>query len=199
MRCLLRLPLMMSAVMALTACASTRNRGPAPDSPVQVTQRVVYYQVDLLDPRTLSRAMWDQGMTNESGVVGVTRTRYQWFFQAVPDNDGSCTIRSVRVTGEIRITLPRWTAPAGTSPERRSWWSSYSSAVNVHENTHVSIMHEYFQDMLRTLEGLKGGDCTLLRARGYDILEKGARAMEQRQQEFDRTDRGIPLGYPPPD
>lgn len=168
------------------------------DAAIQVTQRTTYYQVDLLDPRTLSRAMWDQGLVTQSGVIGATRSNYRWFFEAVPTGPGACAIRALRVTGELRITLPRWTAPTGTSPERRQWWQSYASAVNAHENTHVSILHEYFREMVKTLDGMTGGDCAQLRDRGNALLRTGAAVMEERQREFDRSDRGIPIGYPPP-
>ena len=165
---------------------------------IQVVQRTTYYQVDLLDPRTLSRAMWDQGVADRSGTVGATRYQYQWSFETSQTGPGACAIQAVRVMGEVRITLPRWTAPTGTSPERRQWWLQYSSSVSTHENTHVSILNDYFREMLRTLEGMNGTECNQLRDRGYAVLRAGAAVMDERQKEFDRSDRGIPIGYPPP-
>ena len=193
----LLLCVVVAAIVLLPGCATRRNRS-AKDAAIQVVQNTRYYQVDLLDPRTLSRAMWDMGIANESGVVGVTRTQYRWYFEAAQTGPNVCTIRSVRVTGELNIMLPRWTAPTGTSTERRQWWATYSSGVSSHENTHVSILKDYFREMIKTLEGMTGNDCARLRDQGDDILRRGAAAMQERQNEFDRTDRGIPIGYPPP-
>jgi predicted secreted Zn-dependent protease len=191
--------LVVCALYAMSGCAA--RRGPqtiANEKEIEVTLRTSYYQVDLLDPRTLSRAMWDMGMAPRSGVVGTTSSRFQWLFNAVPSGNGMCSIRDVRVTGEVGITLPRWTPPVGTSPERRSWWTAYSSAVRTHENTHVEILRDYFRKTLRQAEGMTGRGCEQLQVSAREIFRKATAAMEQKQQDFDRTDRGILIGNPPP-
>jgi predicted secreted Zn-dependent protease len=157
-----------------------------------------YYMVDLNDPMTLTRAMWDQGMSARSGVVGSASQRYRWSFEAAPVREGGCVIRALRATGEIVITLPRWSAPSGSSSARRLWWQLYLNNITAHENTHVHIFEDHLREMLRVVEGIVAADCAAARASAREALQRGADEMNRRQVEFDRSDASVSVTLPPP-
>jgi predicted secreted Zn-dependent protease len=184
--------------LLLCGCSARRPARLMADNPaIQISLRTTYYMVDLNDPRSLSRGMWDAGLTGRSGVVGSASPSYRWSFDAVSEGR-VCVVRSLRVTGEMRITLPRWSAPTGTSQERRLWWQGYSSSIALHEQMHVRIFEDYVRDMLRAVEGMSAPDCGEARSRALSALRRGTEVMNQRQAEFDRSDGTIMLGLPPP-
>jgi predicted secreted Zn-dependent protease len=196
-RTILSLLLIVGALSA-SGCAARRGVRLLPEvSAIQINVNTRYYPVDLSDPRSLSRAMWDQGLSGVSGAVGSASPAYRWTYDLVPTERG-CVISSLRATGEFTITLPRWTAPTGTSQERRLWWQSYASSVAAHENTHVRIFEDHLREVLRTVEGASGQDCNQARTIARNALQRITEDMNRRQAEFDRSDGTLMIGPPPP-
>ncbi len=71
----------------------------------------------------------------------------------------SCTLRDVRVTLSVTMTLPRWNPPADASARLVAAWRDYLDHVKLHEAGHRAIAEQYAHRLLTTLTGLRAASC----------------------------------------
>jgi predicted secreted Zn-dependent protease len=71
----------------------------------------------------------------------------------------SCTLRDVRVTLNVTMTLPRWNPPADAPTGLLASWRTYLDHVKIHEAGHRVIAEQYAHRLLTALTGLRAASC----------------------------------------
>ena len=60
---------------------------------------------------------------------------------------GKCRVSKASVTVKAKITLPRWSRPAGAAEDTRLIWGALAGDIKRHEESHVSIARDYARQM----------------------------------------------------
>jgi predicted secreted Zn-dependent protease len=64
----------------------------------------------------------------------------------------NCDLSAAVVTYQINVTLPRWQAPAGASPELIVTWERYIQNLSVHEKGHVNNVVSNYPGILTVIQ-----------------------------------------------
>ena len=159
--------------------------------------RVEHYMIWGVTARELREQMNKYGPVGQTGIRadGYTSWNIQWRFD-YDRTRSSCTAINIRVTTDLRMTMPSWIPPARATPALIARWKRFESALRRHEDGHVAIAAETGDEVLRVLRANPGGrDCAEVAARlnaaGQAVLEESKR----RQDRYDRdTDSGRKQG-----
>jgi predicted secreted Zn-dependent protease len=106
-----------------------------------------------------------------------------------------CAVDSVATKLDLKVRLPRWSPPAGASPDLSTRWERYMDALRVHENGHLQTGRDLESNFKRAASGIVTADCgalgTALRA-SFDSLLRQA---NQRDKDYDaQTGHGATQG-----
>ena len=164
---------------------------------VTPTLRVEHYMIWGVTARELRAQMDKYGPVGLNGIRadGYTAWNIQWRFD-YDRTRTTCTAIDIRVTVDLRMTMPRWIPPARATPALIARWKRFETALRRHEDGHVAIATESGDEVLRVLHAKPGGrDCAEVGARlnaaGQAVLEESKR----RQDRYDRdTDSGRKQG-----
>lgn len=123
------------------------------------------------------------------GAQGVTQPYLKYRFTFKYDRKGRCRIAktgSSAVTMSFRVTLPRWSATAGTDRTTASWWASELRDTAAHERHHVRL----WKKALREANRVVGSSSCRNVARRLDAVWKKAIAANCR---YDSSQYGISM------
>jgi predicted secreted Zn-dependent protease len=106
-----------------------------------------------------------------------------------------CAVDSVSTRLELKMTLPRWSPPPGTSATFIQHYEAYVAALKLHENGHLEHGRAFENELKSALRSIPYQSCPALdgavRARYSELLE------EYRQKDLDydaRTAHGKTQG-----
>lgn len=85
----------------------------------------------------------------------------EWTYAERRSAEG-CTLRDVRVTLMMTMTLPRWNPPADAPARLVAAWREYLDHVKIHEAGHQAIADQYARRLLTALTGLRAASCDAL-------------------------------------
>jgi len=147
-----------------------------------------YYTVTGTTARALRAEIDAKGPIGEDGrrSDGYTHWAMNWSY-GFDTGAAGCTTSRVVVDLDIRMTLPRWSAPPGTDAELISRWNRYVAAVRIHEDGHRNLAETAARDMRQALlVERSASDCDTLRNR----LDSRANALlddlRKQQAAYDR-------------
>lgn len=161
-------------------------------SPAQ-TPTMEYYTIQGNSARELRDQMNRLGPLDDAGKRGHGNTHWniRWHYDHDRAPQG-CAITNIRVTLDLRVTLPRWT-PGPSAPQGLvETWTRYIGALRLHELGHVDLAIAAADEVRRVLEAnRRGPDCptteATMNAAGMKVLDD----LRRRQARYDReTDSG---------
>lgn len=123
----------------------------------------------------------------DSSFVGETRSPMRWTWRTEAAN-GTCSIRSVSVSVNAQITLPRWTPPADTEPGVAAEWKRFIAALETHESGHKDISAKAGSEIVTRLNGLSGL-CSQIGTRANDVARAIVDKASDEQKTYDAVTR----------
>lgn len=174
----------------LLACA------PLIATAVSPSLTVDYYPIVGVTARALRAEMNRLGPTNEAGRNdGNTNWDIQWRYD-YDRNAGGCKAANVRVTLEVRITMPRWTPPANAPRTLIVTWQQFVDALRKHEDGHHKLAIAAADEVERVLRANRtASDCERLGTRLNGAANAVLEDLRRRNARYDRdTDSGRKQG-----
>lgn len=161
------------------------------------TFRIDYFDIRGTTARELRADLSRVGPVGETGMRGDGYTEYRiaWRFD-MTSRDGRCRAHDIDVDLDVRMLLPRWLPPTGTSTELVDTWTRFSKVLREHEDGHHRIARAAAQEVRRKLaSNSKARDCRVLEANMNAAANEVLSEYRARQAEFDRkTDYGRAQG-----
>lgn len=106
------------------------------------------------------------------------------------DDNGKCRVSKAGVSVKAKITLPRWTRPAGAAEDTRLIWGALAGDIKRHEESHVSIARDYARQMEEALLALPAQKtCAIAADRAQETIRRLLGAHDAAQERFDRIER----------
>ena len=117
----------------------------------------------------------------------------QWYLSYTPRTrmvpGKGCAVDSVDTKLDLKVRIPRWNPPPGTSPDATRRWDRYLDALRVHEAGHLQVGRDFESGFRRAALEMSAPDCgtlsTMLRSR-FDALLNQSR---QRDLDYDAQTR----------
>ena len=146
----------------------------APHSPAAALGsdvKVEYYDVRGADINSVTASMM-------SGREFAGRTYWNLSYEYnARSQPGGCKADSVMTKLELRMSLPRWTPPAGVSGDMVDRWQRFIAALQLHEEGHLENAKNLERSARGALLAVSAPDCgalnAALRARFDQVLERG--------------------------
>ena len=180
-----------TALFLAAACVGG-SRNPVLDSyPAGVTGNttVVYYELHgstLAELRADLRRLGPQ--VDGRTFVGETRSPMRWSWRVEQVATFHCAIRSVTVSVNARIILPRWFPPEDADPALVTEWKRFVTALETHEAGHKDISARAGRDIMHRLNGFSDL-CSLIGTRANELARGIAQRTTTEQSEYDRATR----------
>jgi predicted secreted Zn-dependent protease len=178
-------------IAILLVCATLSASASAPALSID------HYAINGSTARELRADMNRLGPVSEEGVRndGYTHWDIQWRYD-YDRTAGACLATGIRVTLAVRMTLPRWTPPAGAPTSLIATWTQFENALRTHEDGHHALAKDAADEVRRVLHvNRRGSDCgplgEKLDATAHAVLAE----LRRRQVRYDReTDFGRKQG-----
>jgi predicted secreted Zn-dependent protease len=177
--------LVTTAVLAW-ACGSSSNKpavAPAPAAApaaggaagnrTSIVSHEQYYDIDGASAGALLDQIHRLGPRDWSGRTANALTIWsiESSFAEAPSAAG-CALRSIQVTLELTLTLPRWTPPSTAAPRLLESWRSYLQHLKLHEAGHRAIAERNARALAAALAGLRAPTCEELRVTASNTTER---------------------------
>jgi predicted secreted Zn-dependent protease len=106
--------------------------------PVAVSESTLFYDVSGRTAKELRAAMNRQGPTGPDGKRhdAYSAWHVKWRYEYAPEGS-TCRLKQVRVSLDVRITLPRWVDENAAPEALRRRWKQYHGALTEHEDGHA--------------------------------------------------------------
>jgi predicted secreted Zn-dependent protease len=180
----LRLALLAAAVLTSACGSSSPETAPAPAAGAPsaaagpggprpaITAREQYYDIDGSSAGALRDQIHRLGPKDESGQSrdALTVWNLEWTYGTAQRGD-SCTLRDVKVTLDVAVTLPRWKPPSTATPRLLDSWRHYLEHVRQHETGHRVIAERNARELMTALGALRGTACDKLSSEASRIAE----------------------------
>lgn len=102
---------------------------------------------------------------------------------------GGCAIVSAQVGVKAKIILPRWRQNGKTPQDVKLIWSTLSSDIKRHEESHVVIAKNHAHELEQALKTIgKQKTCEIAAAKAKATSDKILAAHDRAQEEFDRVE-----------
>ncbi|SEK72406.1 Predicted secreted Zn-dependent protease [Pseudoxanthomonas sp. GM95] len=129
-----------------------------------------------------------KGVTDDAGQfyngTATTGLGYTYRFR---EQAGSCGVADVRVLLQVLLTTPvwreRWKAPSALA----TTWDRYLSALQTHEDGHISIARQAADRLGTQVEGLSAPSCPALEARAKSLRDEAMDALKRAHADYDRS------------
>jgi predicted secreted Zn-dependent protease len=129
------------------------------------------------------------------GHRGLAQWHLTYTYQPRVAGGGRCVVGSLSTRLELKVTLPRWTPPAGATDERVQRWERYLTALRLHEAGHLQNGREFESGFRQAALAMGSVEC---RALGAAVQARFDELLEQarvRDREYDlRTRHGATQG-----
>ncbi len=103
---------------------------------------------------------------------------------------GKCRVSKASVSVKAKITLPRWTRPAGAAEDTKLIWGALAGDIKRHEESHVSIARDYARQIEEALLALPAQKtCAIAADRAQETIRRLLAAHDAAQERFDRIER----------
>ena len=176
--------LCITALMFAAACVPlptpAHTPAPGPTNSVTATQsanqaaiehaQIIYYDVTGSTASELRASMNElrtkDPYDNNHPVDAYTDWYISWNWPGYGTNN--CDLSAASVTYSIKVSLPRWNAPANTSPELIAKWETYIQLLTFHEKGHVdNVVNNYLSVKI----AIQGATCSTAEAEAQRALE----------------------------
>lgn len=102
---------------------------------------------------------------------------------------GGCAIVSAQVGVKAKIILPRWRQNAKASQDVKLIWSTLSSDIKRHEESHVVIAKNHAFELEKALKAIgRQRNCQIAAAKAKATSDRVLGAHDRAQEEFDRIE-----------
>jgi predicted secreted Zn-dependent protease len=128
------------------------------------------------------------------------RTTWNVTWRAQWSGAPQCRVTLAEVQLRTRVTLPRWTPPAGAPPALVAQWGTFLRALAVHEAGHAAHGAEAAREVRRELERVVMPSCGMMQLRTRDVAEAILERYRARTRDYDvQTRHGATQGatWPP--
>lgn len=106
------------------------------------------------------------------------------------ESKGKCRVSKASVTVKAKITLPRWTRPAGAAEDTRLIWGALAGDIKRHEESHVSIARSHARQMEVALLALPPQrTCAIAADKAQETIQRLLARHDAEQERFDRIER----------
>lgn len=103
---------------------------------------------------------------------------------------GKCRVSKASISVKAKITLPRWTRPAGAAEDTRLIWGALAGDIKRHEESHVSIARDYARQMEDALLALSAQKtCAIAADKAQETIRRLLASHDAAQERFDRIER----------
>lgn len=183
--CLLTLPLVSQTPQALGQSVPAIPPGPS------VKLEYEYYPVRGRNAAEVLQSLKKNAPRSDGdSFFGLTTSQTGFSYQLVSVGQ-RCAVENLGVRTEIRITLPRWKAPANTPQALLDQWDKFMAQLSEHELWHAETSRRGNDEIYHAVRNMQGGSCEALDARARREIDKLSAAIERRNEEYDRlTDHG---------
>jgi len=123
----------------------------------------------------------------QSSMDGLTDWRIEWHYTVQAASDG-CRCASFTTRTTITITLPRWIAPAEATPEVRTAWTNYITALGKHELGHAQLALAAAAEQQRQVGALGAQpNCPAMNNKINETARKVLEEFRAKDRDYDRT------------
>jgi len=114
-----------------------------------------------------------------------------WRYTTAADIDW-CIVKTVSVTADITVTMPRWVDYSSASSGMQEKWNTFYARLSEHEEGHAKFDREAARDIEREIGNTKRRSCQELKEAvseiGYGILKR----LDETNADYDaRTRHGV--------
>jgi len=127
----------------------------------------------------------------EVSAPGGHTARTDWYLSytyRTRSASSGCTVESVSTKLDLKVRMPRWTAPSNASADLVRRWDRYLDALRVHEAGHLQTGRDFESNFRRATSSMSA-DCAALgsavRPRFDSLLEQA----RQRDRDYDAQTR----------
>jgi predicted secreted Zn-dependent protease len=115
--------------------------------------------------------------------------KWRYTFAAVSD---WCVIKTVAVTANITVTMPRWVDYANASAEMQKKWDTFYARLSEHEEGHAQYAREAARDIEREIGITKRRSCQELKEAVSETGSGILKRLSATNAEYDaRTKHGV--------
>jgi len=174
--------------LALLAAASARA-----DNLTRWTTN--YYNVAGSTIRDIHRSLaQSRPWRDKSSMDGLTDWHVTWRFYVSQSGD-KCRCTSFSTTTTITMTLPRWIAATNATPEIKTAWQRYITALGQHEAGHAQFALNAAAEMQKQSRNLAMPNCDALRSQIGSLCQAILEDFRNRERAYDeRTKHGMTQG-----
>jgi predicted secreted Zn-dependent protease len=129
--------------------------------------KIIYYDISGSTEKELRDQMNALAPVGPDGYRGDALTT--WYIHWTWDGYGTedCDLRSLTVTYDIKVTMPRWNPPQDVSPALIEKWNTYMLALATHEKVHVDNV---IANLPLVINAIRRATCSTAEARAQDVL-----------------------------
>lgn len=145
-----------------------------------------YYTVEGQTTEAIFGFIEREGPTDGEGKRGSGLTSVTWGYEweGGPES-GDCSIRSMTISAEIVVTLPRHVAPDTLPQQIGANWDSYAAGVAEHEQRHIDIYEQGAQELKQRMKEIGAfPSCDALENEIKRVWAEEQSAINERQSEF---------------
>jgi predicted secreted Zn-dependent protease len=123
-----------------------------------------------------------------SNFVGETRSPMLWSWRTQSTSAGGCSIRTITVSVNAQITLPRWSPPSDTEPGLVTEWKRFLAVLETHEAGHKDISAKAGREIVERLRDMSGV-CSQISVRADEIARVIVERANGEQKAYDASTR----------
>jgi hypothetical protein len=126
-------------------------------------------------------------VASPGGHMGRTEWHLSYTYRPRAGTSG-CAVASVDTKLDLKVRLPRLTAPGGG--ERQQRWDRYLAGLQAHEAGHVQIARDFESNLKRNLLGVAASDCGSLDQAVRSRFDQMLQQTNQRDRDYDAQTNG---------
>lgn len=181
--CLLLLVAVGGCASAPSSTSSTRTFASSPD--VTVRETWSHYPVEGGESYEMGASMAENAPRQDGlPALGLTRWSLSWRFD-LRRIAGICRIVSPRVTTDLEIVLPRWSAGAPARAPLVSRWELFLDALTEHELGHRRLVLEAATEIAERLRRTSAPTCRMARQQGDRTARRVVEDYDHRNRVYD--------------
>lgn len=156
----------------------------------EVRERTTFFMVHGKNFDELNQQLGMKGPDLGRGErhVGATDVAFKW--DATYANvAGGCRVKQARVDLDLRMMLPRWSAPSASSRETRTLWKTLRDDIAAHEAQHSQIAKAWLKRIEAKVRALPvESDCAKMETRTNSEIRAMIKLHDAEQLAFDAAE-----------
>jgi predicted secreted Zn-dependent protease len=126
--------------------------------------------------------------------TGQTSYQASWQVDYSNDGTGNCKVVNAKIGMHVMVTEPIWQATSIPS-DINTQWQTFITDLNIHEQGHVQLAHEYASQMLNDLQNFPGSSCNGIHTSVNAVMQNDISSLNIANDQYDSsTNHGASQG-----